>query len=58
MPPFCNQLSDQEISDVLSFIRTSWGNKGGMVNPDEAKALRDRTSPASATSLFIVLQMR
>lgn len=56
MPPFRNQLSDQEIADVLSFIRTSWGNQGGNVTAPEVKALRERTNPASSN--VIILQMR
>jgi mono/diheme cytochrome c family protein len=56
MPPFRNQLSDQEIADVLTFVRTSWGNKGGPVKADAVKDLRDRTNPASSN--VIVLQMR
>jgi len=56
MPPFRNQLSDSEVADVLTFVRTSWGNKGGAVKPEDVKALRDRTNPASSNG--IVLQMR
>jgi mono/diheme cytochrome c family protein len=33
-------LSDQELSDVLNYIRNSWGNKGEPVKPEEVKALR------------------
>ncbi|WP_202594128.1 c-type cytochrome [Frateuria defendens] len=28
MPSCRNQLSDREIADVLTFVRTSWGNRG------------------------------
>jgi mono/diheme cytochrome c family protein len=56
MPPFRNQLSDQEIADVLSFIRTSWGNQGGPVDEKAVKNLRERTNPASSNA--IILQMR
>ncbi len=35
-------LSDQEASDVLNYIRNSWGNKGAAVTPDEVKALRKK----------------
>jgi len=56
MPPYRNQLSDQEIAQVLTFVRTSWGNTGGAVKPDEVKALRDRTNPAGSN--VIILQMR
>lgn len=56
MPPFRNQLSDQEIADVLSFVRTSWGNQGGEVKAQEVKDLREKTNPASSN--VIILQMR
>ncbi|MEQ8301889.1 MAG: cytochrome c [Cyclobacteriaceae bacterium] len=38
MTPF--NLNDQEVSDVLNYVRNSWGNKGGPVTPAEVKALR------------------
>lgn len=56
MPPFRKQLSDQEMADVLTFIRTSWGNNGQAVKPESVKALRERTDPASSN--VIILQMR
>jgi mono/diheme cytochrome c family protein len=56
MPPFRNQLSDAEIAEVVSFIRTSWGNRGGAVTVDEVRQLRERTNPASSNP--IILQMR
>ena len=34
-------LSDQEVSDVLNYIRNSWGNKGPAVTPEEVKAARE-----------------
>lgn len=55
MPPFRNQLSDQQIADVLSYVRSSWGNTGGTVSPKDVRKLRKRTDPAS--SEVIVLQM-
>ena len=33
-------LSDQEVSDVLNYVRNSFGNKGAAVTPDEVKASR------------------
>ncbi len=33
-------LSDQEVSDVLNYIRNSFGNKGDAVTPDQVKAAR------------------
>jgi mono/diheme cytochrome c family protein len=34
------ELSDQEVSDVLNYVRNSWGNKGDAVRPEDVKALR------------------
>ncbi|MFB9137019.1 c-type cytochrome [Vibrio olivae] len=56
MPPFRQQLSDKEIAEVLSFVRTTWGNNGGEVSVDDVKAMREDTDPAS--SEVIILQMR
>ncbi|HTF18196.1 MAG TPA: cytochrome c [Chryseolinea sp.] len=33
-------LSDTEVSDVLNYVRNSFGNKGAAVTPDEVKAAR------------------
>jgi len=33
-------LSDQEVSDVLNYVRNSFGNKGEAVTPDQVKAIR------------------
>ena len=41
MPGFDWRLSDQEVADVVNFIRTSWGNKGSDVKPGDVKALRE-----------------
>jgi len=33
-------LTDEEVSDVLNYIRNTWGNKGEAVKPGEVKAIR------------------
>ena len=33
-------LTDEEVSDVLNYIRNSFGNKGAAVTPEEVKASR------------------
>ncbi|WP_415758466.1 c-type cytochrome [Pseudomonas sp. LT1P18] len=38
MPGFAWRLSDQEVADVVSFIRGSWGNKG---SPVKARTVAD-----------------
>jgi nitrite reductase (NO-forming) len=35
-------LTDQQASDVLNYIRNSFGNKGSAVTPDEVKASRKK----------------
>ncbi|QSX33263.1 cytochrome c [Shewanella avicenniae] len=56
MPPFRQQLSDQEIAAVLSFIRSAWGNQGAAVTADSVKTIRHDTDPASSD--VVILQMR
>jgi mono/diheme cytochrome c family protein len=33
-------ISDQEVSDLLNYVRNSFGNKGDAVTPDQVKTLR------------------
>jgi len=40
MPGFAWRLSDQEVADVVSFIRGSWGNKGAPVSAKDVAHLR------------------
>lgn len=56
MPAFREQLSDQQIAEVLTFMRSTWGNQAGAVDAQAVGKLREHTDPASATP--IILQMR
>jgi mono/diheme cytochrome c family protein len=40
MPPFAGQLTDDEVAAVVTYIRTSWGNRGTAVSAREANELR------------------
>ena len=40
MPPFDQRLSDQEVADVLSFVRASWGNRAAAVSAAQVRKLR------------------
>ena len=42
MPPM--GLNDQQTADVLTYIRSNFGNKADVITADEVKALRDATS--------------
>lgn len=56
MPAYREQLTDLEIAQVVSFVRTTWGNSGGEVDSQAVARLREHTDPASPTP--IVLHMR
>jgi mono/diheme cytochrome c family protein len=42
MPSFAWKLTDQEIADVSTFIRNSWGNQAAPVSASEVTALRKK----------------
>jgi nitrite reductase (NO-forming) len=42
MPMDGIDLSDEQTSDVLNYIRNSWGNKGKAVLPEDVKAARNK----------------
>jgi hypothetical protein len=49
MPGFAWRLSDQEVADVVSFIRGSWGNKGAPVSAKEVAELRSDDMKTTST---------
>jgi len=42
MPPFAGGLSDAEISDIINYERSSWGNHGNPVTAAQVAAERAR----------------
>ena len=56
MPAFREQLTDAQIAQVLSFVRSSWGNGGGAVDAKAVAKLRGHTDPASSSPT--ILHMR
>ncbi len=42
MPPM-SQLNDDELANILTYVRNSWGNKGEAVTAAEVKAIRSST---------------
>lgn len=43
MQAFKDQLNDQDIADVITYERNSWGNnKGDLVQPSDIKTVRDK----------------
>jgi nitrite reductase (NO-forming) len=49
MPPM-NQLNDDEIANVLTFVLNSWGNPGGRILSDDVRKARAAKTPATATT--------
>jgi formylglycine-generating enzyme required for sulfatase activity/mono/diheme cytochrome c family protein len=41
MAPLGAMLTDQQIADVLTYVKNEWGNTGGYISPAEVKAVRD-----------------
>ena len=56
MPQYRVQLTDEEIAQVLTFVRSAWGNGAASVTADQVKALRPVTDPSS--DRVIILKMR
>jgi alcohol dehydrogenase (quinone), cytochrome c subunit len=56
MPQFRHQYSDQEIAEVVTFIRNGWGNQAPVVTAAEVATLRRTTDPTS--DRVIILKMR
>jgi mono/diheme cytochrome c family protein len=44
MPDFAWRLSDQDVADVLSFVRSSWGNQAPSVVANDVARLRRVTA--------------
>ena len=45
MPPFAQTLSDDQIADVVNYVRNSWGNRAMPIHPQDVD--HDRGMPAS-----------
>lgn len=44
MPDF-SSLSDQELAEIVTFVRTKWGNQGDPVSAEQVKKIRDEIAP-------------
>ena len=40
MPGFADKLNDQQIADLVNFLRVQWGGQAADVTPEQIKALR------------------
>lgn len=53
MPGFAWRLSDQQVAEVVNFIRSSWGNQAGTVDAGQVKALRSQPRPELKAATLI-----
>jgi mono/diheme cytochrome c family protein len=56
MPQYRAQLTNQQIADVVTFIRNGWGNSAPPVSAGDVAELRKSTDPAS--DRVVILKMR
>jgi alcohol dehydrogenase (quinone), cytochrome c subunit len=48
MPAFGRRLSDQQIADLATYIRNTWGNHAGAVNAAQVAKVREEDRPPTA----------
>lgn len=51
MPSFAWKLSDEQIADVATYVRNSWGNQAKEVSPAQVKRLRAQLHPQEARTV-------
>jgi nitrite reductase (NO-forming) len=44
-----NQLNDDEVANILTYVLNSWDNKGGQIKTSDVKAVRAK-APAKAAA--------
>jgi len=49
MPPM-NQLNDDEVANILTYVLNAWGNPGGHIQSEEVKKARAQKAPTPAPS--------
>lgn len=54
MPYFRQLLTDQQIADVVTYIRNSWGNSAPAVSADQVSELRAATDPTRNDDIFVL----
>ena len=54
MPYFRQWLTDQQIADAVTFVRTSWGNTASAVTAGEVTAIRQATDPSRNDDIYVL----
>jgi len=55
--PLGSPLNDQQIADVLTYIRNEWGNSVSAISPEEVKAVRDSVKDRELTSMWTAAEL-
>jgi mono/diheme cytochrome c family protein len=50
MPRFAWRLSDKDVADVVSFIRSSWGNSASPTSSADVAKIRGPLQPREAST--------
>ena len=56
--PLASPLNDQQIADVLTYIRNEWGNSVSAISPEEVKAVRDAEKDRELTSMWTAAELQ
>ncbi|MDC1436250.1 cytochrome c [Gammaproteobacteria bacterium] len=54
MPYFRLLLNDQQIADVLSYVRSSWGNSASAISVDDVAEVRAATDPTQNDDIYVL----
>ncbi len=54
MPYFRLLLNDQQIADVLSYVRSSWGNSASVISAEDVAEVRAATDPTQNDDIFVL----
>jgi mono/diheme cytochrome c family protein len=54
MPYFRQLLSDQQVADAVTFIRTSWGHAAATVSAAQVEEIRTATDPTRNEDIFVL----
>jgi mono/diheme cytochrome c family protein len=54
MPYFRTLLTDQQIADVVTFIRSSWGNSAPAASVELVTEIREATDPSRNDDIYVL----
>ena len=55
IPP--GSLTDQQVADVLTYIRNDWGNSASAVTPSEVASVRDKIKDRAPMQMWTAAEL-